>query len=254
MMVIIVVLSVLVILFATNKISFNFDNNDNTNESNTENNDEDLLENENVSGILSNDEKYNTIITEYKLAINDVSIKDNLDVISSKYKNVNERIITFYHLYENSSLFKYIYYDIDDNGNDELIISQVISDSYSIIDIFTYNGAVPVKLIDESSLGDRSSLKIWDNGILYLSGSGGASSGNLEFSKIALDGYSKQIVQTYYYLYDENNNISFYKKLNQDGFGAEDSKYNYTSISEVESVHLSNASVVDMGTLDWNNI
>lgn len=256
LLVIIIILVALVVLFATGTISLNSNKiNDNELNENTNNEvDQNVIESNEEDNNISNNEKYSSIINEYKNAINDKSLKDNFEVISSKYSNVNERMVIFYHSYQVNAVFKYVYYDIDGNGTDELVISEENNNDYSIIDVFGYNGTMPVKLIDEYSLGDRSSLQILNNGIFYLKGSSGATSGSLEFSKIASDGYTNEVIQLYYYQYDENNNVSFYKELDQYGFGLESSKFNYRTIKEVEDVHLKNASIVDLNKLNWDNI
>ena len=241
LVIIIIILVTLLVLFATNIISFkSIDKNDTQS---TENNINDNIDNNEIS----NDEMYSSIITEYKNAINDTTIESDYSIISEKYKNVNETIVRYYHTYH-AQKFSYSYFDIDSNGIDELIISESGSGTYIVIDVFTYNGANAIKLIDEKSLGDRSSLQIWNNGILYLKGSGGASEGSLTFSKINNDGFSNEIINDYFYRYDNSNDITFFDDVN------ETNKLSFSSISEVESVHLSGASLVDMNTLEWNNI
>lgn len=248
LIIIIFILGTLVILFATNTISFNLKTSNNN--ASVENNENSTIIDSNLENSESqqnNEEIYASIITEYKNAINDTEIESNYDIISQKYSNLNEQIISYYHMYKTQK-FNYTFYNIDNFGNDELIIVENSSDNYTIIDIFTYDGLSPKKQITDSCLGDRCSVEIWNNGVFYYHGSGGASSGVLEFSKIASDGYTNEKIKTYYYEYDNANNISFYSDV------AQTNKLNYTSISQVEAIHLDNASVISMNSLTWNSI
>ena len=255
LLIIIIILSILIFLLITNKLNFNFNNNNNLQtenkiEKNEDNKVDDSTTNDETNTI-SNDEMYSSVINEYQTVLNNVTTEELAsDDFSQKYSNVNERMVGF----NLNGQFNYTYYDIDKNNTDELIITVNNSGKHTIIGIFTYDGTKPVKLIDDYSLGDRSIVKIYDNGILYLSGSSGASSGSLTFSKIASDGHTNEIVQKYYYQYDESNNVSYYSELDKYGNGIESSKFNYTSTEEIESVHLNNSSIVSMDNLTWKNI
>ena len=197
---------------------------------------------------LENEEKYSSIINEYKRAIGDISLKGNSEDISEKYKNVNELMIHYYHNY-NDQQFKYTFYDIDNNNVDELIIvSKNSNNGYNnIIDIFTHNGTNPVKLIKEN-LGERTNAQVFSNGIIYIKGSGGATSGIMEFGKISSDGRNYATIQEYYYLYDELGNVTFYSDAQ------EKNKLDYTSVEQIEKIHLSGATEVSMNSLALDDI
>ena len=160
--------------------------------------------------VTTNDEEYEGIINEYEEAMKDKEIAN--EIVEDKYKNVNSTIIHYYHANNSGIKLYYAYYDINNDNKDELLIldkSDVANSKYSIIGVFAYNGEKPVKLIDSNTLGDRSNLEIFSNGVMYLRGSGGASSGILEFYTIEADGY-KAKVNTYYYQYDDSGKVSFY--------------------------------------------
>ena len=246
LIVIIIILGTLVVLFATDTISLNAKISE----------DKQMVENDDSTGENSNledaessqnsEETYYSIITEYKNAINDNEIESDYDLVSQKYPDVNERMISYFHMYKTQK-FVYTFYDIDGNGSDELIISINNSNNYSIIDIFTYDGSSAVKQIADSCLGERCSVDIWDNGVFYYRGSGGANSGALEFSKIASNGYTNEIIQSFYYEYDDSNIVSFYSDIDKTN------KLNYASVDEIEAIYLNKASIVSMESLNWNN-
>ena len=227
-----------------NNVSVQTENNViNLTESNPKNSENSTEKNE-----LKNEEKYSSIINEYKTAIGDTSLKESSEDISEKYKNVNELMIHYYHNY-NDQQFKYIFYDIDNNNVDELIIvSKNANNGYNnIIDIFTHNGTKPVKLIKEN-LGERTNAQIFSNGIIYIKGSGGATSGIREFGKISSNGKNYETIQEYYYLYDELGNVTFYSDAQ------EKNKLNYTSVEQIEKIHLAGATEVLMNSLTLKDI
>ena len=201
----------------------------------------DLTQNENK---VSDKTMYSQIINEYKTAMKD----SEYDAEDNKYNNVNSNIMKYYH--DEVSIISYAYYDINKDGTDELIIlnkPKGENTNYSIIDLFGYNGAKPVKLIDNESLGDRSKLEIFSNGVMYLNGSNSAFEGILAFYTIQENGYSINTTN-YYYKYDDLGNITIYS----DEYYAK--KVDYSSINEIVNIYKADAEIINLETLDITEI
>lgn len=96
-----------------------------------------------------------------------------------------------------SSLW-YTYKDIDNNGIPELLISYG-ADSSGLCGLYAFNGNSAV-LVEEGIY--RSYLYLLEDGILYSGGSGGAATHYNEYFKIADDGYSKDVIDSF--LHDYN--------------------------------------------------
>lgn len=186
---------------------------------------------------------YQSVIQEYRDALNDNSIDGDMDKANEKYKNVS--FILFMNFENAKEKIKYSFYDIDSNGQNEMIISEKQdSNNYVIIDLFSYDGSNLIKFPNDGGalLGERASLSIWNNGILYYGASSGAKVGVREFFKLSSNGYSFDKIIEVSYEVNEDNNISFYNG---------NDKLSYTSFEELEAVYLSNASKVDINNFDW---
>ena len=233
---IIIMLLVFVALFATNTISFNSKTNNNDKTTNTEEN------NDNEENNNTDEEKYSKIIEEYKNAINDNEYNNSTNT-EEKYPNINDNMMHHYHA-DKSISFNYIYYDINKDGKNELIIGD---GKDSIFEIYTYDGNKTNRFFNESCLGERCSTEIYSNGIIYFYGSGGANIHGLDFYKIANDGYSEDTIKSYEVEYDENKNITITDEITN-------TKTNYKSDEEVISNVVGNANKVDLSKLNWQEI
>ena len=233
---IIIMLLVFVALFATNTISFNSKTNNDDKTTNTKEDNTSEENNNNKDG-----EKYSKIIEEYKNAINDAEFNE-IDA-EKKYPNINTTMMHNYHA-DKSLSFNYIYYDINKDNKNELIIGD---GKDSIFEIYTYDGKEIHKFINNECLGERCKATIYNNGIIYFYGASGASIHGLDFYKIANDGYSKDTIKSYEVEYDENKNITITDTTINN-------KTNYKSDEEVISNVVGNANEVDLSKLNWVEI
>lgn len=244
---IIIMLVIVIALFATDTISFN--NNSNDSESTT--NDElinEQTENNSSSSELDN-ERYTSIIEEYRTAMNDDNYYDNMN----KYSNINNIIVMYYHNHkkgygEGVFLLKYTYYDINKDGKNEMIvISSSEGYEYNIAEIYIYDGSNSSPFVNEGCLGERCSAEIYNNGIIYFYGSGGAMIHGLHFYKIGNDGYSKDTFKSFSVEYDSNRNVTITDNLMKE-------KTNYKNDEEVISSVVGSARKVDLSKLSWIEI
>ena len=185
-----------------------------------------------------NESRYSSIIEEYRNAIND---KDDVN-LKEKYPNVN-----FNYVYDGNN-FYYAFYDMDNNGTDELFIST--SDSHDgFSDIFTYNGSNPVRLSEVSTYYHRIKTKIYDNGIMYVHFAGSSQAGSLNFYKIAGDGYSLENIGSYDYNcidYDYSNISAINLKTSE--------KMNDSSIDDIVNFHINGANELIIDDFNWKKI
>ena len=144
-------------------------------------------------------------------------------------------------------IFNYVYYDINKDGNNELIVVfSSPSAQYHIAEIYTYDGNKASMFIPQQGcLGERCSATLYDNGIIYFYGAGGARVHGLTFYKIGDNGYSIEIVKDYGVEIDENGNYTI-----SEG----DTVTSYKSDEEAINSVVGNAKKVDMTKLDWKEI
>ena len=202
----------------------------------------------NQSTTTTDNEKYSIILDEYKTALNDKNFDQTNE---EKYQNINPTVVHNYHNYkkeynEGTMTLNYVYYDINKDNNNELIV--FANDPYknnNIVEIYTYDGEKAKKFINDSCLGERCSLKIYNNGIIYFYGAGGALIHGLEFYKIGNDGYSKENIATFSVESDENNNITITTNNN---------KTNYKTDEEVIKSIVNDSEEVNISNLEWKAI
>lgn len=244
---IIIMLVVACILFATNIIGFSSKSDSNiTQTGNALDND---YGTEQVNEDDVEDQKYSIIIEEYRNAMKD----NEYDFTSDKYPNINNNMMHYYHnnLKESSQRtmsFNYTYYDINKDGKKELIVvTNTDSKSYNIAEIYTYDGTKPVKFISESCLGERCTADVYDNGIIYFYGAGGAMMHGLSFYKIDTNGYDKNIFRDYVVEIDNNKNVIITDSITK-------VKTDFTSDDQVISSVMGTANRVDLSKLEWKDI
>lgn len=79
-----------------------------------------------------------------------------------------------YGYYEGGYPLYYAYFDINEDGTDELFLSQDNGQRIVLLDGYTYDGGSPVKLFPDVAFGSRTELVITDNYELLVTGSSGA--------------------------------------------------------------------------------
>ena len=190
-----------------------------------------------------NETKYNSIIEEYKKAMEDENF-ENDTTYETKYPNINYTMMHYYHTY-NSVTFNYLYYDINKDNKDELIIGN----GNSIIAIHAYNGTSSISLFENRCLGDRCQVELWDNGIMFFEGSGGAAYHSYEFYKLGNDGYSKETIKKYYVEYKDNE-VKTFTVTDRDTNEIVDFKSTDDIVASIKG----NAKDVDLSKLNWIEI
>lgn len=248
---IIVILIIFIGLLLTGVVDINIDNDkinnsSSNNEISNNNGDNNIDSNNNNKNTISDDVKYSSIIDEYKRAMNDSNYFNNME----KYTNINTIVVANYFNYlkgnfSGTMTINYLYYDINKDGNNELVVfSNSDSRNNNIAEIYTYDGNKANMFIKEGCLGERCIAHIYDNGIIYFYGAGGAAIHGLDFYKIGNDGYSKDIVKTFGVEIKDGIH-----SIESDGV-----KTNFKSDEEAINSVVNGASVVDLSKLQFKEI
>lgn len=127
------------------------------------------------------EEAYQGITAEYQ-AVMGVDSTAFLNAPES-YFNGDHAAIRYYHMYHGDN-FYYAYLDIDGNGMEELLIGFGPEGYIKIVDLYSFDGEQVVQLIDEPTLGDRSTLSLLTDGTLYLNGGSSATEANHAYLKV----------------------------------------------------------------------
>ena len=127
------------------------------------------------------EEAYQHVIAEYQgvIGVDSTAFLNAPD----NYFNGDHVAIRYYHMYHAHS-FHYAYYDIDKNGMDELLIGISFGQDVQPVDIYGFDGEQTVQLIDEPTLGDRSSLSLLTDGTLYFFGASSATEATHAYLKV----------------------------------------------------------------------
>ncbi len=161
--------------------------------------------------LISNEEKYKPILDIYKNLI--INLDDQLNSSGSPYPEGTQEYewrsailgaIGSYHL--STNIPGYAFYDLNQNGNDELIL---LLDDYTTLAIFSFADNQPI-LID--SYWNRKKCMIDVDGTLQVYGSGGADTSSFSIFKISdndkdlvlleeygTDGHDPDTLTPYYY-------------------------------------------------------
>ncbi len=158
---------------------------------------------------------YTEKITEYKQAI-----KMGFDSFNEKYRygsdctSINALMLRA--AYNSGGYIGYSFCDIDKNGTDELIFTNL----QNIIDIYTVKDGNVIKLFKDAYFGDRIRVHVLSDGRLLTEGSGSVSSGSSVVYEI--DPTDGNLRQESAYYYDSNGPSSYmvgYSYLAQSQYG-----------------------------------
>lgn len=154
---------------------------------------------------------YAKVIEQYEAAIENDFYENNYDQ-SSIGKYVSGMLLNISRYYNDFKVY-YALSDINKDGVDELVIGGA-EDIKNMInfDIFTYDGKKVVPLFNVGGFGERTNFEIYNNGAIYVNGSGGASLHSYEYYKLPANTVTLESVDRYkfedyvYYRIDEDGN------------------------------------------------
>lgn len=131
---------------------------------------------------------YDAKINEYYQAMN----ADENDFYGRDDSSINGLMVGYARGYEGK--IAYSLYDVNGNGVPEL----VFSDTNNIIDIYTLNNGLLIKIFPDCYFGERSRLHILSDGSLLSEGSSGASTSSCEIYTLNSNG-TLTTIEAYYY-------------------------------------------------------
>jgi hypothetical protein len=176
-------------------------------------------------------EKYNAVLDRYRAFCADPESDDTHGI---------EGVVAGYYQPSADCAIYYTYLDVDKNGTDELLVGMGSSSEYiSLVALYGFDGSDAVLLLGNDTLGDRSQLTIYDDGVMYVYNSGGASYGSAVFNKLDTDGYTIVVEDEYTYDDQEYPQTPFYNDTVK------------LSVDEFYSM-LDTHTEVDIKSLEWN--
>lgn len=176
---------------------------------------------------------YSEVIKSYKLAKEEYD-PNQVSTINTKYSLVNETLISHVYVYsENNVGIGYTFYDIDNNGKKELIVGVTNGSDNSMmpVAIYTYTKNKEVKKIYFLETIERGNLAIYNNGVIYSNGSGGAAIHYYDFFKMSSDGSSLETLEKVREEYKTSTDVKYYNNEN-------DKELNYKNINEIETKYI----------------
>lgn len=189
---------------------------------------------------LSNEEMYGDLIKNYEKALAEFDL-DNLESeeeIKSKYGIEDLTLIMHIARYaEDGVKLTKEFYDVDKNGINELILGA--ENAVGVIYSYDTETNKPVFIFAQDTL-ERGSASIYDNGIIYSGGSGGAALHIYEFGKISEEGTSYKLLEKVEEEYLEDSEVPEYRN------SATGRKLDYKSLDEVTDKYILNAKVVEV--------
>lgn len=102
-----------------------------------------------------------------------------------------------YGYYESGYPLYYAYYDLNEDGTDELFIGQDNGQIITLLDVYSYDGSAPVKLFPDIQFGSRSNLAITSSHELVTSGSSGADNPSAEYYSLPTGSCQPQFLLGY---------------------------------------------------------
>lgn len=122
---------------------------------------------------------YSDVINQYKTAIQNDFYADTLNGLADDWDVIGDYVSSLFLSHARSYDDNKVHYalvDINNDGTEEMVIG-ASGDGGDVreYDIFTHDGSKPIPLFYVGSFGERSNFKLYDNGVIYVDGSGGAS-------------------------------------------------------------------------------
>lgn len=144
------------------------------------------------------DEAYQKILDEYQEAL--LMGASEVQKDPEGYPNINPLLVFLTETDKGKTEIIYTLYDIDESGEKELLIgSRSNGGDERVVGVYCFDGVDTKNMFEDQTLAERSLLQIYENGTMYIYGSGGASYGNASFYR--MDG-EHTVIQTEQYTFD----------------------------------------------------
>ena len=144
------------------------------------------------------DEAYQKILDEYQEAL--LMGASEVQKDPEGYPNINPLLVFLTETDKGKTEIIYTMYDIDESGEKELLVgSRSNGGDERVVGVYCFDGVDSKNMFEDQTLAERSLLQIYENGTMYIYGSGGASYGNASFYR--MDG-EHTVIQTEQYTFD----------------------------------------------------
>lgn len=186
------------------------------------------------------EEMYGEVISNYENALAEYDLNDleAEERIKEKYNLEDTTLLMHLARYSSNEIkLTKMFYDIDKNGTDELILGA--SNAMAVIYTFDKNANKPVFVYALDTI-ERGNLSIYDNGIIFSAGSGGATLTVYEYGKMDEKGTSYELLEKIEEEYTEESEKPEYTDL------VTGEKLAYKSLDEIFEKYTSNAKEVSV--------
>lgn len=194
-------------------------------------------DNSTKNNILADEETYKTVIDNYRNAMQEYKNRGITSdrEIETEYELVSTTLIEHVARYEHNGVkIAYGFYDIDKNGVDELIVGA----EGNIGAIYTYDKTNnKVEKIHYLDTMERGRTAVYDNGVIFSQGAGGAMLHYYEFGKIS-NGTTYEIIEDIEEEYKGENPVPDYKDTKTGAV------LNYISLQEIQNKYIENLNPV----------
>lgn len=186
-------------------------------------------------GSATTDITNSEVIKQYQEAIKNNFYADvNYDMdVAGKY--INQELL-FASQYTQKFKVFYALTDLNKDGISEMIIGAGENEnSIGKYDIFTLSGNDTVHLFDDKSFGYRTNFTLYDNGIIYIIGSGGAEYHSYEYYELPANSTKEKYLEGYSVDFDVytqvDSDFKTIKTISESEFNAVSNKYKSAEIA-----------------------
>ena len=180
---------------------------------------------------------YADVLDAYKKAMAEYDPDALNEEVEKKYEIASPTLLFHVNRFKSNGVkLTYVFYDIDENGTDELIMGADGAPGA----IYSYDKSKnkPVKIFFQDTM-ERGELLVFENGVIESNGSGGATSHYFEFGKISDNGTSYDKLEAIDEEYESGSDTPTYKDPNTG------KALKYKSMDEITDKYLSNATEVE---------
>lgn len=135
---------------------------------------------------LPSNTAYDVVLNEYRDICSMTRDEYDSQYKESDYPYVNQLMMRYYHIYGGIQIV-YAFYDIDNNGVAELLVGRGDEQSATIIGLYAFDGNAAVTL--NNTAGERSSVKIYTDGTVFMGGALSASEYISKYYRFDASGY-----------------------------------------------------------------
>lgn len=184
----------------------------------------------------SNDKVYDVVLNEYRDICSMTRDEYDSQYKESDYTYVNQLMMRYYHIYGDMQIV-YAFYDIDNNGIAELLVGRGNEQRATIIGLYAFDGNAAVTL--NNTAGERSSVKIYTDGTVFMGGALSASEYVSKYYRFDASGYKLTEVSA--------GSLTEFTNFDWKPLGeSENSKYRFVLSPDAENLTVATGNTLDI--------